>query len=167
LPSRFNDLLHQRLQQSRCLHCCPDCYRVERTSSRAGLTPAVDHRLFTAHPISGLTSSPLLRPAELLASLTETFTSGLLAVRSPSPPPDMTTVPTGQFTPVGLSPTGTAASVAARALLGSWEIPLETYPELTTPAIPGRPSQLRSYPDAAFHQTEQRRHRNGGRSGFE
>src|SRR5207253_899893 len=37
-----------------------------------------------------------------------------------------------------------------RALLGSWEIPLETCPELGTPAIPGRPSQLRSYPDAAF-----------------
>ena len=51
LPSRFNDLLHQRLQQSRCLHCCSDCYRVERTSSRAGLTPAVDHHLFTAHPV--------------------------------------------------------------------------------------------------------------------
>jgi len=36
LPSRQRDLLHQRLQQSRCLHCCSDCYRVERTSSRAG-----------------------------------------------------------------------------------------------------------------------------------
>src|ERR1700676_1099352 len=33
------DSLHQRLQQSRCLHCCSDCYRVERTSSRAGLLP--------------------------------------------------------------------------------------------------------------------------------
>jgi hypothetical protein len=30
---------------------CSDCYRVERTSSRAGLTPAVDHHLFTAHPV--------------------------------------------------------------------------------------------------------------------
>src|SRR6266404_8414840 len=50
-PSRHSDPLHQRLQQSRCLHCCSDCYRVERTSSRAGLTPAVDHRLFTAHPV--------------------------------------------------------------------------------------------------------------------
>jgi len=28
-PSRLCDLLHQRLQQSRCLHCCSDCYRVE------------------------------------------------------------------------------------------------------------------------------------------
>jgi len=50
-PGRLSDPLHQRLQQSRCLHCCSDCYRVERTSSRAGLTPAVDHRLFTTHPV--------------------------------------------------------------------------------------------------------------------
>jgi hypothetical protein len=49
-----SDSLHQRLQQSRCLHCCSDCYRVERTSSRAGLTPAVDHHLFTAHTVSAL-----------------------------------------------------------------------------------------------------------------
>ena len=47
-----SDPLHQSLQQSRCLHCCSDCYRVERTSSRAGLTPAVDHHLFTAHPVT-------------------------------------------------------------------------------------------------------------------
>src|SRR5207302_6259266 len=40
-----SDSLHQRLQQSRCLHYCSDCYRVERTSSRTGLTPAVDHHL--------------------------------------------------------------------------------------------------------------------------
>ena len=50
-----SDSLHQRLQQSRCLHCCSDCYLVERTSSRAGLTPAVDHHLFTAHPVIRLT----------------------------------------------------------------------------------------------------------------
>jgi hypothetical protein len=40
-----SDSLHQRLQPFRCLHYCSDCYRVERTSSRAGLTPAVDHHL--------------------------------------------------------------------------------------------------------------------------
>jgi hypothetical protein len=57
----FCDPLHQRLQQSRCLHCCSDCYRVERTSSRAGLTPAVDHRLFTTHPVYALiTHEPIL-----------------------------------------------------------------------------------------------------------
>src|SRR5258708_1533867 len=50
-----SDSLHQTLQQSPCLNFCSDCYRVERTSSRAGLTPAVDHRLFTAHPITRLT----------------------------------------------------------------------------------------------------------------
>src|SRR5208283_2720010 len=64
LSSRFNDLLHQRLQQSRCLHCCSDCYRAERTSSRAGLTPAVDHHLFTAHSISqDLIRSRVILPA--------------------------------------------------------------------------------------------------------
>src|SRR5215472_16568205 len=47
--------------------------------------------------MSGLTGSPLLRPAGLLASLTETFTSGLSTDRSPSPLPDMTTVATGRF----------------------------------------------------------------------
>jgi len=36
------DPLHRRLRQLRYLHRCFDCYRVERTSSRAGLTPAVD-----------------------------------------------------------------------------------------------------------------------------
>jgi hypothetical protein len=35
-PSRQCDLLHRRLQQLRCLRRCFDCYRVERTSSRAG-----------------------------------------------------------------------------------------------------------------------------------
>ena len=52
-----SDSLHQRLQWFRCLHYCSDCYRVERTSSRAGLTLAVDHHLFTAHPVIRLTSS--------------------------------------------------------------------------------------------------------------
>ncbi len=44
-PSRQCDPLHRRLQQLRCLRRCFDCYRVERTSSRTGLTPAVDHHL--------------------------------------------------------------------------------------------------------------------------
>ena len=39
------------------------------------------------------------------------------------------------------------------ALLGLWEILLETCPELGTPAIPGRPSRFRSHPDAAFRST--------------
>src|SRR5712672_794305 len=48
-PSRLCDPLHQRLQQSRCLHCCSDGYRVERTSSRAGIPPLWTSA-FTAHP---------------------------------------------------------------------------------------------------------------------
>jgi hypothetical protein len=73
--------------------------------------------------VSRLSVRTLLRPVGLLVSLggsdrvmtqpTETFTSGLPTGWSPSPPPDMTTVSTGQFPPAGLSPAGTAASIAA------------------------------------------------------
>src|SRR6516164_10254944 len=73
-PSRLNDLLHQRLQQSRCLHRCSDSYRVERTSSRAGLTPAVDHHLFTAHAITPFTR-PLGFTRELNAPLSDPIAS--------------------------------------------------------------------------------------------
>src|SRR2546426_4706013 len=43
----------------------------------------------------------------------ETFTSRLSTIRSPSSSLDITTAATGQFPPVGLSPTRTAASFAA------------------------------------------------------
>ena len=46
-----SDPLHRRLQQFRCLHYCSDCYRAERTSSRVGFSPTMNHRLFTAHPV--------------------------------------------------------------------------------------------------------------------
>ena len=42
---RLRDPFHRRLQQLCCLHRRFDCYRVKRTSSRAGLSPAVDQRL--------------------------------------------------------------------------------------------------------------------------
>ena len=44
---------------------------------------------------------------------TGALSSGLSTGRSPSPPPDMTTASTEQVPPVGLSPTGTPASIAA------------------------------------------------------
>jgi hypothetical protein len=47
------DPLHRRLQRLRYLHRCFDCYRPERTSSRTGLSPAVDQRLSTAHAQNG------------------------------------------------------------------------------------------------------------------
>ena len=67
--------------------------------------------------ISRHTASLALQPAELLASLAEAFTSGLSTVRSPSPPPDMTTVSTGQSPPTGLSP---ARMAAERRCTASW-----------------------------------------------
>ena len=48
-PSRQSDPLHRGLQRLRYLHRCLDCYRAERSSSRAGVTPAEEQRLFTAH----------------------------------------------------------------------------------------------------------------------
>src|SRR6266852_2630886 len=40
-----SDPLHRKLRQLRCLGCRFDCYRVERTSSRAGVAPAGVQRL--------------------------------------------------------------------------------------------------------------------------
>jgi hypothetical protein len=43
------DPFHRRLQRLRCLHRCSDCYRVERSSSRAGLSSRCGPAPFTAH----------------------------------------------------------------------------------------------------------------------
>jgi hypothetical protein len=40
-----SDPLHRKLRQLRCLRCRFDCYRAERTSSRAGVAPAEVQRL--------------------------------------------------------------------------------------------------------------------------
>jgi hypothetical protein len=40
---------HRKLQPIRYLLGCSDCYRAEQSTSRAGLTPAGEQRLFTAH----------------------------------------------------------------------------------------------------------------------
>jgi len=40
-----SDPFHRKLRQLRCLRCRLDCYRVERTSSRAGVAPAEVQRL--------------------------------------------------------------------------------------------------------------------------
>ena len=53
--TNLSELLEQvdaalgRVSQLRCLRCRLDCYRVKRTSSRAGLAPAEVQRLCTAH----------------------------------------------------------------------------------------------------------------------
>src|SRR5262249_24643294 len=59
--------------------------------------------------------SPSLSPQP-----TGTFTSGLSTGRSPFPPPDMTTVSTGQSPPAGLSPARTSASIAATLVQTPW-----------------------------------------------
>jgi AraC-like DNA-binding protein len=45
LAESLNDPFHRKLRQLRCLRCRFDCYRVERTSSRAGVSPAEVQRL--------------------------------------------------------------------------------------------------------------------------
>jgi hypothetical protein len=52
LAESLNDPLHRKLRQLRCLRRRFDCCRVERTSSRAGVSPAEVQRLFTAHFIA-------------------------------------------------------------------------------------------------------------------
>jgi hypothetical protein len=52
-------LLYRRLQQFRCLHHCSDCYRVERTSSRAGVAPTVNQTPY--HGARGLSHYPKSR----------------------------------------------------------------------------------------------------------
>jgi len=44
-----SDPFHRKLRQLRCLRRRFDCYRMERTSFRAGVSPAEVQRLFTAH----------------------------------------------------------------------------------------------------------------------
>ena len=57
LAESLNDPFHRKLRQLRCLRCRFDCYRVERTSSRAGVAPAEVQRL------SRRTVSPTIRVA--------------------------------------------------------------------------------------------------------
>jgi len=88
--------------------------------------------------ISRHTDSLSLQPAELLASLAEAFTSGLSTVRSPSPPPDMTTVSTGQSPPTGLSP----ARMAAKRRCTTSQVPGGPHYERAVLFDPGGTSAL-------------------------
>src|SRR5207245_10681544 len=64
------DPLHRELRQLCCLRCRLDCYRVERTSSRAGVAPAEVQRL------SRRTFSPITcqRPAVFSRLAATTYT---------------------------------------------------------------------------------------------
>src|SRR3954471_19043981 len=49
LAESLNDPFHQRLRRLRYLHRRSDCYRLERPICRAGVAPAEDLHLATAH----------------------------------------------------------------------------------------------------------------------
>ncbi len=79
-PSRLATLLHRRLQQLPYLHRCLGCYRAERTSSRAGLSPAVDQRLSRRTRIHRLrpkawTTTPIAAPGSKAAGIPQTSES--------------------------------------------------------------------------------------------
>ena len=57
LADRLTRPFHRELRQLCCLRCRPDCYRLERPICRAGLSPAENQRLFTAHPLFQIISS--------------------------------------------------------------------------------------------------------------
>src|ERR1017187_1705980 len=71
--SRLNDPLRRRLQQLRCLYCCFGCYRVERTSSRAGQTPAEKHRL--SRRTSAIAPAPARHTASAAAAKDQSISS--------------------------------------------------------------------------------------------
>ena len=64
-----SDPLHRKLRRLRCLRRRFDCYRVERTSSRAGIAPAVVQRL------SRRTVSPTTPPVSVSERPTDTTTT--------------------------------------------------------------------------------------------
>jgi hypothetical protein len=60
------DPLHRRLRRLCCLYRRSDCYRVERSSSRAGLSPAVVQRLSRRTVMACSQVVSLLEPACML-----------------------------------------------------------------------------------------------------
>jgi hypothetical protein len=73
---------------------------------------------------------------------TRTFTSGLPTDWSPAPPPDITTVATGQVPLTGLSPARTPTSIAATGLRAC--LPPRSFPPLQIPLQGGRGFYVRA-----------------------
>ena len=74
-----SDPLHRELRQLCCLRCRLDCYRVERTSSRAGVAPAVVQRLSrrTVTPIEKIAYHSAARRYFLVVDDTSTFSGAV------------------------------------------------------------------------------------------
>jgi hypothetical protein len=123
VPSR-HAVLYDRGESIGCSGSVPSPMTLAFAESQPARHSQVSrHPLQTGECFRGFSGSPLLRPVKLLAPLadltghsaqpTGTFTPELSAGRSPFPSSGITTVATEQAPPAGLSPTGTAASIAA------------------------------------------------------
>ena len=77
-----SDPLHRKLRQLRCLRCRFDCYRVERTSSRAGVAPAevqrLSRRTFSPNHL-GQSGSTMYTESQGLLRLWEYFVGNMTA----------------------------------------------------------------------------------------
>jgi hypothetical protein len=102
------DPLHRRLRQLCCLRCRFDCYRVERTSSRAGLVPPEVQRLFTAHFYDNYAVCPTLQHRLIFLC---SFSSGRI---SPPHLPVLHTVVGPRRSGVSQSPTDIARFYGAK-----------------------------------------------------
>ena len=119
--------------------------RLEPNGSALPRLPIIRFR--PAEGFRGFTGSLSLRPVELLVSLADltrvppshrrlllpSFPTG----RSPFPRSDITTVATEQTPPMGLSPIGTSASIAAQAPSLHRSYPARYYEPLRHPSQPG------------------------------
>jgi hypothetical protein len=79
-----SDPLYRELRQLRCLCCRLDCYRVERTSSRAGVAPAEVQRLSrrTVTPTNtGTRSNPLGAISRKASEFEHDFLTGRISNR--------------------------------------------------------------------------------------
>jgi len=68
LAESLNDPFHRKLRQLCCLRCRLDCYRVERTSSRAGVAPAEVQRL-SRRTVTPTTTNPITNRLQQRATL--------------------------------------------------------------------------------------------------
>src|SRR5437762_14134688 len=88
LAESLNDPLHRKLRQLRCLRRRFDCYRVERTSSRAGVSPAEVQRL-SRRTFSPTTFGPGrlrgIRTTHTIFTVTRLLAAALLLLGTVSP----------------------------------------------------------------------------------
>ncbi len=119
LAESLNDPFHRKLRQLRCLRCRFDCYRVERTSSRAGVAPAEVQRLsrrtvttvMSCNLISGPLGTRYPNPER-----TGEASYGVISNTDPKvPPPSPLVTPYRRPYPSIVSPAGHAPGLSRKA----------------------------------------------------